>query len=459
MRNVAPTNLESSIFRAYDIRGIFGKDLNENAVELIGRAIASFLHQQNQQQVIIAQDCRLSSPRIYTILKQVLLESGCDVINIGLVPTPLLYFATHTLDCNNGIIITASHNPEEYNGFKIVIDKKPLSPQAIQSLYYLAAKPTDTTNQGKFSTVNITPMYLQSVLKDFPHISKLKVVIDCGNAVASSIAPILLKQLGCTVEGLHCEPNSQHCNYHPNPNSLNLLAKEVKNCQADLGITYDGDADRLFVVDEHGQTVSADQLIILFSEHILTKKAGRIIYDIKCSHHIARRIKTAGGTPIVSRTGHTFIKARIRETQALFAGEASGHFFFNDRWFGFDDALYATVRLLEILNQAKLSLSDLLSQYPSSYITPEINIDIDETDKVSFIQEFKEKLNCPDAHIINIDGIRVEFSDGWGLVRSSNTSPCLALRFEADSQAALARIKNYFKQKIKQLRPSLNCNF
>ena len=396
-------------------------------------------------------------------LKSGLVDHGCEVIDIGIVPTPLMYFATHVLDTKNGVIITASHNPAEYNGFKIVINNLPLAEEEIQQLYQLIITNNFTAKKGQYSETEITTIYQNKLKALFRFETNLKVVIDCANSVAGTIAPNLLRSFGCNVIELFCDPDGRFPNHLPDPSepeNLSALVAKVKETKADLGIAYDGDADRVFVVDEAGHWISADYLLMLFATQILSAAPkNEIVYDIKCSYHLKTVIDNLGGKATLIRTGHTFLKKQIHSSHAAFGGEASGHFVFNDRWYGFDDGFYASLRLLEIMHQSRKKLSELLAEFPTSVLTPELKVAIAEHEKLIFIEQLKKLIQTNDATIIELDGLRIEFPYGWGLVRPSNTTPYLTLRFEADTDENLTTIKQFFKKHILQITPGMELPF
>ena len=457
------SEISDSIFRAYDIRGIVGDTLNEAIVREIGRAIGSEAFERGEQRIVVARDGRLSGPSLLKALKKGLEESGRDVIDIGEVPTPLLYFATHYLDATSGVVLTGSHNPKDYNGLKIVIAGHTLSGDEIMGL----KKRIDTGNmvkgQGSQESTSVLQDYISQITSDVALTQPLKVAVDCGNGVAGKVAPQLLQALGCEVIGLYCKVDGNFPNHHPDPSkpeNLKELIDLVKSEKADIGLAFDGDGDRLGVVDSSGNIIWPDRQMMLYSIDVLSRNPGAdIIYDVKCSKHLAKVISNNGGQPIMWKTGHSLIKAKMKETGALLAGECSGHIFFKERWFGFDDALYTAARLLEILSADTRKSVDVFAALPNSLVTPEINVAIDDDKKHRYVEQLAKQGIFGDGKLITIDGIRVEFADGWGLVRASNTTPNLVIRFEGDSEDIIERMKNLFKQQMLMVDSKLVLDF
>ena len=459
LENKKILNLNENIFRAYDIRGIAYTDLSKDVVINIGRAIARKVKKNNQNQLIIGRDGRNSSPDMASFLKSGISQEGCNIIDLGIVPTPALYFATYKLESNCAIMITGSHNPSNYNGFKIVINNKALSAEEIQEIKYsiLDEYRTPVKLQNiEENQIQILDQYLKSIVNNI-HLKKpLNIVIDCGNGAASVIAKEVFEKLGCNVKPLFCELDGNFPNHHPDPSkeeNMKDLVSEVKRTSADLGLAFDGDADRLGVVSSSGEIISADRLMILFSQDVLrVSKGGNIVFDVKCSKLLPQAIREKGGNPVISKTGHSFIKKKIQEVNALLGGEMSGHIFFNDRWPGFDDGIYAGARLLEIISQFN---EDPLQTIPKLFATPEINIEVTDSNKFQIVEKFKSNFKIKKTEIITIDGIRVEFKNGWGLLRASNTSAILVLRFEADSKNALNEISDIFKKELGKIDKKL----
>ncbi len=451
--------LHDQIFRAYDIRGIVEKNLTEDVVYWIGRAFAAEATAQKQSRVTVGYDGRNSSPMLREALTRGLAEGGLDVIDIGQVPTPLLYFSTFALDTATGIMVTGSHNPPEYNGLKMVLAGVTLAEDAIQQLKIRIQNNDLTEGEGDTEEMDLTDHYIDRVLEDVAVAQPMKVVVDCGNGVAGAIAPRLIRELGCEVVELYCEIDGDFPNHHPDPAdpaNLDDLITVVKAENAALGIAFDGDGDRLGVVTAKGEIIWPDKLMMLFAQDIVGRNPGAdIIYDVKCSRHLNTLISESGGRPVMCKTGHSHIKAMIKETGALLGGEFSGHICFGERWYGFDDAIYSAARLLEILGSESRSIDEVFDQFPVTFATPEIKIPTTEVKKFKIIEALAEQADFGDGTLTTIDGIRVDFSDGWGLIRPSNTSPVLSLRFEADAQSALERIQETFQAQLTALDPEL----
>lgn len=466
VENVSKTSnsgISDSIFRAYDIRGIVGQTLNEEIVQEIGRAIGSEAFERGEQRVIVARDGRLSGPTLIEALKKGLKESGRDVIDIGEAPTPLLYFATNHLDATSGVVLTGSHNPKDYNGLKIVIAGHTLSGDEIMGL----KKRIDTGNllkgKGTEKTTTVLQEYIDQITSDVALAQPLKVAVDCGNGVAGKVAPQLLQALGCEVIGLYCKVDGNFPNHHPDPSkpeNLKELIELVKSEKADIGLAFDGDGDRLGVIDSEGNIIWPDRQMMLYSMDVLSRNPGAdIIYDVKCSKLLAQVISSNGGHPIMWKTGHSLVKAKMKETGALLAGECSGHIFFKERWFGFDDALYTAARLLEILSADTRKSVDVFAALPNCMATPEINVEIGDDVKHQFVEKLAKQGIFGNGKIITIDGIRVEYPDGWGLVRASNTTPNLVIRFEGESEVIIEKMKQIFKQQMLMIDSSLDLDF
>ncbi len=455
--------IPASIFRAYDIRGVVGDTLTPDIVYEIGRAIGSEAHARGQQSVIVARDGRLSGPDFVQALSNGLRASGRDVIDIGQVPTPVLYYATHYLSSSSGVMVTGSHNPPDYNGFKIVLRSETLAEAAIQSLRNRIETGDLTSGNGTYRAIDIVSDYLERIVSDIHLARPMRVVVDCGNGVAGEIAPRLLRALGCEVTELYCEIDGNFPNHHPDPShpeNLEDLIKTVREQRADIGLAFDGDGDRLGVVTSEGDIVWADRQMMLYAADVLSRNPGaEIIFDIKCSRHLARVIRELGGQPLMWKTGHSLVKAKMRETGAPLAGEMSGHIFFKERWFGFDDGLYTAARLLEILSRDPRTSSEVFAEVPDAVSTPELKIELKEGEQQPFMARFLERAHFPGAELTTIDGLRADFQDGWGLVRSSNTTPSLVLRFEADTAEALKRIQEQFRSLLLELNPDLTLPF
>ena len=456
--------VDASIFRAYDIRGVVGQTLTRNAVTLIGRAIGSEALQRGRNTFAIGRDGRLSGPDLSEALIAGIVSTGCDVKDIGCVPTPVLYFATHYLDTQNGVVVTGSHNPPDYNGLKIVIDGETLSGPAIQSLRERIENSNFiTADPGSVEVINVVPDYIERIRGDVTLSRPLKVVVDCGNGVAGGVIPQLLSGLGCEVTELFCDVDGTFPNHHPDPskaeNMEDLVAAVAAN-QADIGLAFDGDGDRLGVVSADGKVIWPDRVLMLYAMDILERNpGGQIIYDVKCTRHLDAIIREHGGEPLMWKTGHSFIKAKIKETGALLAGEMSGHIFINERCYGFDDALYSAARLLEVLGKDNRSSTEVFAGLPDSVNTPELNVVMQEGEPPVFIDKLLENAHFAGASISTIDGLRADYEDGWGLVRASNTTPVLVLRFEADTDEALTRIMDDFRRVMLQVNPELSLPF
>jgi phosphomannomutase / phosphoglucomutase len=455
--------ISDSIFRTYDIRGVVGDTLDERIVTEIGRAIGSEAFERGEQRIVVARDGRLSGPLLLEALKKGLVESGRDVIDIGEVPTPLLYFATHYLDSTSGVVLTGSHNPKDYNGLKIVIAGHTLSGDEITALKTRIDTGNMMKGKGSEESTTVVQDYISQVTSDVALTQPLKVAVDCGNGVAGKVAPQLLQALGCEVIGLYCKVDGNFPNHHPDPSkpeNLQELIELVKTEQADIGLAFDGDGDRLGVIDSDGNIIWPDRQMMLYAIDVLSRNPGAdVIYDVKCSKHLAKVISSNGGHPIMWKTGHSLIKAKMKETGALLAGECSGHVFFKERWYGFDDALYTAARLLEILSADTRKSVDIFAALPNSIATPEINVAIDDNRKHSFVQQLTDRGIFGDGKLIDIDGVRVEFSHGWGLVRASNTTPNLVIRFEGDDQQSIDNMKQLFKQQMLMIDSRLNLDF
>lgn len=461
---VAAEQLAKDIFRAYDIRGIVGETLTVETVYSLGLAIGTEASRLAQSSILVGRDARLSGPELSKALQAGLLETGLTVIDIGVVPTPVLYFATHVLTTNSGVMLTGSHNPANYNGLKIVLGGNTLAEGQIQQLYQrIVEQAWVKRGTGTLVEIDVIPRYLAQIV-DNVHIAKpLKVVVDCGNGVTGKVAPQLLHCLGCDVVPLYCQLDGRFPNHHPDPSKLaNLhdLIATVRAMNADVGLAFDGDGDRLGVVSSDGSVIWPDRQMILFARDLLQRNPGAtILFDVKCSRHLPCAIQKEGGRPIMGKTGHSLIKAKMQAEKALLAGEMSGHIFFKERWFGFDDALYAAARLLEILAKDSRTPAEIFRHLPDSVNTPEIQVPIPEDEKFAFVEQFIAKAHFPEAQLHTIDGLRVDFADGWGLVRASNTSPSLVFRFEADSSEGLERIQRQFKQQLWAVNPHLELAF
>jgi phosphomannomutase/phosphoglucomutase len=443
--------VSKSIFKAYDIRGIVNEDLTIETVVLIGKAIGSESIDRGERGIVVGRDGRTSGPDLMNALVEGIKSTGCHVVKIGMIPTPVLYYATYSKGASSGVMITGSHNPPNYNGFKMMIAGETLSGERILNLYERINNHNFHQGQGTSTTIDIQEDYLNRVTSDISIKRPLKIVVDCGNGVAGHLAPKLFEALGCEVVKLFCHIDGNFPNHHPDPSkleNLNDLIAEIKAEKADLGLAFDGDGDRLGVIDEKGNVIWADRQMILFSRDVIHRNPGaKIVFDVKCSSLLSKDISNQGGRPILSRTGHSFIKAKIKEESALLGGEMSGHIFFKERWYGFDDALYAGARLLEILSSRNESCSEIFSELPDSFNTPEINIHFEKQgDQFDAMEKLKKTANFNEGVLTRIDGIRLDYEDCWGLVRPSNTTPCLVLRFEAETEVSLKRIREEFRE-------------
>ena len=442
-----------NIFREYDIRGIAEKDLTDNMVEAIGKSYATYLGNNGLRKFVVGRDVRLSSERIQAALIKGIISTGADVINIGLVPTPVLYFSIVQLNADGGIMVTGSHNPIEFNGLKMCHGIASVYGEQIQQLKQIIEHGEFIKGQGTVVDKDIVDEYVRTIKSKIKLNRKLKIVIDAGNGTAGEIAPQLWEDLGCEVIRLYCELDGNFPNHLPDPTVPKYvvdLQKLVLEHQADLGIGYDGDADRIGVIDDRGRIIYADRLIALFSRDVLKRMPqSTIVFDVKCSQALPEYIERYGGVPLMWKTGHALLKAKMKQENSPFAGEMSGHIFFKDEYFGFDDAIYASGRLLRILDETGNKLSQLIDEIPYFISTPEIRIECADEAKfdviANLVEEFKKEQD-----VIDIDGARVQFGDGWGLVRASNTQPVLVLRFEAKTEERLEEIKNIFKTKLNQ---------
>lgn len=455
--------IDRSVFRAYDIRGIIGKDLDEDSYYSLGLAIAYRLKELQRHEIYLGRDGRLTSQSLSTALKQGLLDSGVDVIDLGAVATPVMYFAAYSEGIDSGLVVTGSHNPSEYNGLKIVIAGKTLVQADIDILYELVESAKRIYGQGKDKTLDILPIYMERICSDIKIKRPLKIVVDCGNGIAGPVIPKVIERLGCEVIPLYCEVDGRFPNHHPDPTiETNLLdlKNAIKEHQADLGLAFDGDADRLGLITNEGEMIWPDRLMMLYAQEVLSRvKGATIVYDVKCTSHLEQVIKDAGGVPKMCPTGHSIVKGIMKQEHAALAGEMSGHLFFKDRWYGFDDGLYSACRLLEILSASSLTVGEQFRLIPNSVNTPELKISISESEKFQFMEQFIKQATFDKARLITIDGLRVEFEKGWGLLRASNTSPCLVARFEAEDSEELKNIQRMFKKQLLKINKNLDLPF
>ncbi len=458
--------ISTLIFKAYDIRGIVGRTLTDAIVFDIGRAIGSEAHDSGLGAVVLARDGRLSGPAFVEALGRGIRGAGIDTIDAGMVPTPLLYYAAHELGAGSGVMVTGSHNPPDYNGFKIMLGGETLAGARIQRLRERIVDDDLYEADTPGGSRQIAPIddYIARVCRDIHPARALRIVVDCGSGVAGIVAPRLLRALGCDVVELYCEVDGNFPHHHPDPsqpeNLVDLIAA-VAARRADLGLAFDGDGDRLGVIDPTGKVIWPDRQMMLYAADVLSRKPGApIIFDVKCSRHLERVIREHGGEPVMARTGHSLIKAKLKELDAPLAGEMSGHIFFKERWYGFDDALYTAARLIEILARDPRPPAAVFATLPDTVSTPELRLDFaEEGENHAFMERFLANPRFDGARVITIDGLRAEFPDGWGLVRASNTTPSLILRFEADDDAALERIKTGFRRALHAVDPRLSLPF
>lgn len=457
------SKLPQEIFKAYDIRGVVGETLTEGIVRDIGQALGSEARERDVETVVIGRDGRMSGPALIDALASGLMAAGCNVIDIGLAPTPVVYFAAFELDTHSAIALTGSHNPPSYNGLKMVIAGETLSGERIQGLRERIERSDLVDGQGTRLERALTEAYIARICGDVKPARRLKMVIDCGNGVAGAVAPELFRRLGCEVVDLYCDVDGSFPNHHPDPSqedNLTDLIRTVQQEQADIGLAFDGDGDRLGVVSPDGRVIWPDRQMILFARDVLARLPGaEIIFDVKCSRNLATAIREAGGRPIMWRTGHSFIKAKLKESDAALAGEMSGHIFFKERWYGFDDGLYAGARLIELLSRDERPTREVFDALPDSVNTPELRIEMAEGEHFKFMTELEKTANFSDGKVSTIDGVRVDFDDGFGLVRPSNTTPILVLRFEAETAEAMERIQKVFREWILGTRRDVQVPF
>jgi phosphomannomutase/phosphoglucomutase len=457
------STLPKEIFKAYDIRGIVGKTLTDEIVEQIGHAIGSEASARNQHTIAIGRDGRLSGEAFAKALARGIQKSGINVIDVGRVATPMVYFAAFQLNTDCGVMITGSHNPPDYNGLKMVLAGETLSGDTIQSLRTRIETGNLTHGSGSYSQYDIAPEYIARIVSDIKLTRPLKVTVDCGNGVAGDFVANLYRQLGCTVTEMFCEVDGNFPNHHPDPSdphNLEDLIAALAHNDSELGLAFDGDGDRLGVVTKNGNIIYPDRQLMLFAADVLSRNAGaEIIFDVKSTRNLFAWISERGGKPTLWKTGHSLVKAKMKETGALLAGEMSGHVFFKERWYGFDDGLYAGARLLEILSKAtdpNATLNDL----PDAVSTPELHIQMKEGENHALITRLRTEAEFEGARdIITIDGLRVEYADGFGLMRPSNTTPVIVLRFEADDEAGLKRIQDDFRKVLLKANPALQLPF
>ncbi|WP_250479393.1 MULTISPECIES: phosphomannomutase/phosphoglucomutase [unclassified Caballeronia] len=465
------SQVSQSIFKAYDIRGIVGKTVDKDVAKSIGQSFGSEIKKQGGDSVVVARDGRLSGPELVGALSDGLRAAGVDVVDIGMVPTPVGYFAASVpLPLPSGerrvdscIVVTGSHNPPEYNGFKMVLRGAAIYGDQIQGLYKRIVDNDFTTGEGTYTEFDVSQMYLDRIVSDVKPVRAMKIVVDTGNGVAGGLAPRLFKALGCELVELFTEIDGNFPNHHPDPahpENLQDVIKALKETDAEVGFAFDGDGDRLGVVTKDGQVIYPDRQLMLFAQEVLSRnKGGQIIYDVKCTRNLAKWVREQGGEPVMWKTGHSLVKAKLRETGAPLAGEMSGHVFFKDRWYGFDDGLYTGARMLEILSRVA-DPSKLLNDLPNSLSTPELQLKLQEGENFELIARLQKSAKFTGADdVLTIDGLRVEYPDGFGLARSSNTTPVVVMRFEADNDAALKRIQEDFRRVILAEKPDAQLPF
>ncbi len=446
--------INPAIFREYDIRGIADTDLTDDNVYTLGRACGTYYAARGERKVLVGRDVRVSSPRIAEVIHKGLNDSGCDVIDIGVVPTPLLYFSLFHYNIGNGIMITASHNPKEFNGFKVARNKSTIYGEEIQNLRKLMEQDNFAIGKGTVKTLDVIPIYVDYVLDHMRIRKGIRIALDTGNGTCGPLVETFMRKIGAEYKILYKEPDGNFPNHLADPTvveHISELIKLVTNGDYDCGIGFDGDGDRIGVLDEHGDIIWGDVLLAIYAEKVLQRLPGaKIIFEVKCSQGLIERIDELGGVPLMYKTGHSLIKAKMKAEQSPLAGEMSGHIFFADRYYGFDDALYASLRLLEILS-GDVTLSALARKVPKYYSTPEIRVETSDEKKFQIVEELKDYFKRL-YKVIDIDGVRVVFPDGWGLVRPSNTQPALVLRFEAKTEKRLEEIRELFLERLNKLQ-------
>ena len=450
--------ISKSIFREYDIRGIYPEQINEEVVYKIAKAISVKCLNEGISEICIARDGRLSGEKLLFALENSLSKNGIDVINTGMATTPLLYFAAKKSKCKSGVMITGSHNPKNYNGIKLIINDKPVSGTEIYNLIDKVHKASE--RKGKITFRDFKEEYISEIKKNIVINEKPKVVIDCGNGASGCIAPKLYSELGCNVINLYTEVDGNFPNHHPDPGkpeNLTDLIEKVKETNADIGLAFDGDGDRVGLVTDSGEIVYPDKILMMICKDILSSNKGKIIFDVKCTDSLPKLIEENGGTPLMYPTGHFNIKNGIKEHNPLLAGEMSGHIFFNDKWYGFDDGVYSGARIIELKSKTKKSVSNLNKELPILFSTPELNIEVSDEKKFEIVKKFIA--NCTlEGEKISIDGLRINFDNGWGLLRASNTTPMLVMRFEGNTEEDLISIKNKFIKELSRICPDIDIN-
>ncbi|MEE2733626.1 MAG: phosphomannomutase/phosphoglucomutase [Pseudomonadota bacterium] len=451
------------IFRAYDIRGIVGDTLDQDVAYALGAAIASEAKEAGQEAILVARDGRHSSQELAESLADGIQSTGCDVIDLGMVPTPVLYYATKTQRTQSGVMVTGSHNPPEYNGFKIVINDETLAQDRIQALRKRLDKGKLVKGQGRYEAMDVVPEYMERICSDVVLAKPMKVVVDTGNGVAGPLTNQLLEALGCMVTPLFADVDGDFPNHHPDPSApanLQDLIRTVQAEGAELGLALDGDGDRLGLVTQSGKIIWPDRMLMLYARDLLARNPGAdILYDVKCSRDVAELVSNLGGRAIMCATGHSLMKAKMKETGAVVGGELSGHIFFNDRWYGFDDAIYSAARMLEILSMEPFESDQVFAEFPEKVSTPELHIQVSDANKFKIMEKLESQGNFEGGNLVKVDGVRVDFPDSWGLIRASNTTPVLVARFEGDTEAALETVKSVFREQLLAVEPSLNISF
>lgn len=458
------STVPAEIFKAYDIRGVVGTTITEDVTENIGRAIGTQVIKAGGSSIVIGRDGRLSGPMLAQALSNGLRQAGVNVIDIGVAPSPVVYFSSYQFGVPSCVAITGSHNPPDYNGFKIVVEGTTLSSERIQELKEAILTDTFSSGEGSYESRDVIDQYIERIVADVKPARPMKIAIDCGNGVAGATAPTLFRELGCEVIELFSEVDGTFPNHHPDPadpKNLQDLIKAVQETGAEIGLAFDGDGDRLGIITPDGQIIWPDRQMILFAEDIISRNPGaEIIYDVKCSRTLAEAISNAGGKPTMWRTGHSFIKAKLKETGAAIAGEMSGHIFFKERWFGFDDGVYAGARLIELLSNKDDTPQAIFDALPNTINTPELHIDFEQFGAhYDFMQQLADNASFEQAEVNTMDGLRADFQDGFGLIRPSNTTPKLVIRFEGDTQEAIERIQADFRKLVESVSKEVKIPF
>lgn len=458
-----PLPVPPSIFRAYDIRGIAGDTLTITNIEIIGKAMASLAREEGEETVLFGSDGRVSSPELRAALLSGILSTGLNVIDLGTVPTPLLYFAAHTSEWGSGVMLTASHNPPDYNGIKIIRQRSCLTPAQLQHIRERADTGRFVAGKGSLTQMDFKALYIDRLCHDIHLQRRLKVVVDCANAVPALIAPELFEALGCDVIPLYCEMDGRFPNHHPDPTvaaNMQDIICAVQAHGADLGIALDGDGDRVVLVTNAGSVIDTDRLLMLLIKDIVPRYENpNVVFDVKCSTLLSPLIRECGGQPVMSRSGHSFMKQKMQETGAVVGAEFSAHVFIKDRWYGYDDGMYVAARFLELLSSQHQTAEELLRALPQSIVTPELRINVSDENKFLLMERIKKLASFPHGTVNVLDGIRVDFADGWGLIRASNTTPALLLRFEATSRNSLHSIQSMFRELLLQVDSMLDFDF